>query len=260
MPLRTDDGSWTLLHPVHGEACHSRAGAWEEALERHARACGLDRAAPGGSVRLLDVGTGPGWNLAAALHLVAARGARLEAVGLERDPEVLRAGIALGARPEAAAGPWAAAHGEVLVALGRALADPAAAARAGVPLGRGRLRLLLGDARATIALLPAEERFDAVFLDPFSPAREPELWAEPFLAALAARLAPGGSLSTYSAAFRVRLGLARAGLAVGRGARVGTKREGTVAGRGRGLEPLAAKVRRRLEREAGAGTVPGGGE
>ena len=43
--LATGDGSTTLVHPVHGEAFHSRAGAWQEARERYALACGLPVAA-----------------------------------------------------------------------------------------------------------------------------------------------------------------------------------------------------------------------
>ena len=39
--LRTDDESLTLVHPIHGQACHSRAGAWTEARERYAVACRL---------------------------------------------------------------------------------------------------------------------------------------------------------------------------------------------------------------------------
>ena len=35
-PERTEDGSWTLLHPEHGEACHSHSGGWLEARERYA--------------------------------------------------------------------------------------------------------------------------------------------------------------------------------------------------------------------------------
>ncbi len=267
-PLQTADRSWTLLHPVHGEACHSRAGAWQESLERYALACGLACAVPGSTLRLLDVGTGLGLNLAAALHVLAPRGVGLEAVGLERDPEVLRAALELGARPGVDAGPWGAPHACARAALGLALADPARAAGEGVPWGPGdrgghrghpghrgtggrapgRLRLLLGDARTTLAALDPAERFDAVFLDPFSPAREPELWGADFLGELARRMAPGSLLSTYSAAWRVRLALARAGLRVGRGQRVGAKAEGTLASPDRALEPLPARLQRRLAR------------
>lgn len=253
-PVLTADGSWTLAHPTHGETCHSRAGAWEQARERYARPCRLaERAwAPSGDataargLRLLDVGTGLGLNLAAALEAVSGSGAHLSVVTLERDASVIRAGCALFERTELARGPWEPFHSTVREALGRALGDPSAE----VELGEsGKLTLLLGDARATIESL--EERvFDAVFLDPFSPAREPDLWEEGFLTAVARRIAGGGWLSTYSAATRVRSALARAGLEVGRGPRVGRKSEGTLASPTETPPPLDPRTARRIERRS----------
>jgi tRNA U34 5-methylaminomethyl-2-thiouridine-forming methyltransferase MnmC len=147
-------------------------------------------------------------------------------------------------------------------ALAAALARPGAR----VPLGDGgSLVLLLGDARATLlaaaaggsgdALVP-DRGFDAVFLDPFSPARAPELWAEPFRAAVARRMAPGSWLSTYSAAFRVRVALARAGLRVGRGPRVGRKGEGTLASPGCEPPPLTPRLARRIARRMHRADAP----
>ena len=249
-PVLTTDGSWTLAHPLHGETCHSRAGAWEQARERYARPCRLAERARAPArpevLRVLDVGTGLGLNIAAALEALSGSGTRLSVVTLERDPSVIRAGCALFERAEGPRGPWEPFHACVRAALGRALLEPAAE----VALGEeGKLRLLLGDARETIASL-AERAFDAVFLDPFSPAREPDLWEEDFLCALARRVASGGWLSTYSAATRVRSSLARAGLKVGRGPRVGQKNEGTLASPTEDPPPLAPRTARRIERRS----------
>jgi len=262
-PERTADGSWTLGHPDHGEACHSRCGAWLEARERYARPCRLTeraRAAQGRPLRLLDVGTGLGLNLAAALEAVEGSGGRLAAVTLERDRSVLAAALALGG-DGAHTGPEERWHAPVRAALGAALPRVAdgTPARGGVevPLGEGStLHLVLGDARETLPALAPELRFDAVFLDPFSPASEPDLWSEPFLAAIAARMAPGARLSTYCARYAVRLGLARAGLRVGLGARVGAKAEGTLASPDQDLPGLAPRVVRRLGRDLDAPPGP----
>ncbi len=54
----------------------------------------------------------------------------------------------------------------------------------------------------------------AVYLDGFSPAKNPEVWTPDFLARLSESLAPGGRLATYSAAGAVRRGLIAAGLSV----------------------------------------------
>lgn len=227
-PERTDDGSWTLAHPLHGETCHSSAGAWQEACERYAGPCALAaRAAGGRTVRLLDVGTGIGLNLAAALAAAEGAGGRVLALSLELDPAVIEVGLAL---PDPGKLPgWAA----VRATLAEALAHPAAArACGGLALGeRSRLRLVLGDARETLPALEAQARFGAVFLDPFSPRRDPALWTPSFLAEVAGRMDPGGVLSTYSAARAVREGLAAAGLRVEKGPPVGRKREGTLGNR-----------------------------
>ena len=256
--LETEDGSWTLVHPGHGEACHSSSGAWLEALERYARPCRLrERASAQECVRVLEVGSGSGLDLAAALCEVEGAGARLEAVGLELEPAVVRRALELPAgAPGAAWEPW---WGQVRAALSQALARPPGER---VALGhRSTLRLLLGDARATLAELEGEPLHDAVFLDAFSPAHAPDLWGAAFLARLARRLAPGGWLSTYCAASEVRIALYEAGLNVGLGARVGNKREGTLASPEGTPPPLEARIQRRLERRArapgGTDSVPG---
>ena len=117
-----------------------------------------------------------------------------------------------------------------------------------------RVRVIVGDARESICELP-DAAFDAVFLDGFSPTRAPELWNDAFLAQVARCMAPGSLLSSYTASFWVRLGLLRAGLRVGCGARVGTKSEGTLASTDLELEPLRPKVQRRLARLVGEDVV-----
>jgi len=249
-PVLTADGSWTLRHPLHGEACHSLAGAWRQARERYAAPCRLaELASARAEVRLLDLGTGLGLNLAAALealHGLAGRGAQLDATTLEIDPEVIRAALRLPPRA-AELERW---HAPVRRALELALEDGAAGEP--VPLGAdgalGRLRLVLGDARSSLPRLALERPYDAVFLDPFSPRRDPALWEEAFLAEVARRMAPSAVLSTYSSAFAARLALVRSGLTVGRGPRVATKGSGTLASHAVGLPELDPRTHRRLER------------
>jgi tRNA U34 5-methylaminomethyl-2-thiouridine-forming methyltransferase MnmC len=82
--------------------------------------------------------------------------------------------------------------------------------------------IILGDARTT---LPAwDGHADAWFLDGFSPAKNPELWSDDLMAAVAAHTAPGGTFATYTAAGHVRRALADAGFVVERHAGFGTKR------------------------------------
>ncbi len=256
---RTADGSSTLAHPAHGETLHSVSGAWTQARERYARECRLrERAAElvregRATLRLCDVGTGLGLNLAAALEALDGTGVVLEAWSFERDGDLL-ARVAREPREPAALESWHAPVRKALVSELATLAAGPDTAQAGVPLASGHLYLRLGDARRTIADLPAALRFDAVFLDPFSPRVEPDLWQPDFLAALARRMAPGSTLSTYSAATAVRTALLAAGLRVGPGARVGEKREGTLASPDRDLPPFPARVARRLAARAVLGS------
>ena len=82
--------------------------------------------------------------------------------------------------------------------------------------------VIVGDARRT---LPAwSGRADAWFLDGFAPARNPELWEDGLLAALAERTAPDGTFATYTSAGRVKRALAAAGFSVERTGGFGRKR------------------------------------
>ncbi len=249
IPVRTEDGSFTLAHPLHGETCHSRAGAWEESRLRYAQACRLsERAQVEPLLRVLDIGTGLGLNLAAALAAVRGTRCRLEIVSLELDRQVIEAAFALEEREGATLASELASHWSAALALLRAaLAHPDGRAEGEA----SSLRLVLGDARLTLPRLPAGF-FDAIFLDAFSPRVEPELWTPAFLRELASRLAPGGLVSTYSASLAVRAGLAAAGLRVGLGARVGTKSSGTLASPDLPLEPLPPRLQRRIARRAAA--------
>ena len=115
------------------------------------------------------------------------------------------------------------------IASEAAALDDALASPGPWTFGNVTLEIVEGDARAT---LPAwDGQADAVFLDGFAPAKNPEMWEPALLAAVAEKLAPGGTLATYSAAGHVRRALAGAGLEVERRPGFGTKRHMTVARR-----------------------------
>jgi tRNA U34 5-methylaminomethyl-2-thiouridine-forming methyltransferase MnmC len=250
--VETEDGSPTLFHGGVGQACHSRAGAWREARETYAGGAQLrERALEGGlsRCRLLDVATGLGWNLAAALEALDGTGCTLEAVALESDARVLRRAVALARRePTVRVYPW---WGLVADAVERALEQPDSALPVALGDGGSSLRLVLGDGRVTLERLIAREpelAFDTVFLDPFSPSADPSLWEWGFLDRIASCMAPGSLLVTYCAASRVRLGLALAGLRVGRGPGTGKKAEGTLASPDAAVPPLPARAAANLAR------------
>ncbi len=229
-----------------GATCHSTAGAWTQARERYAAPCrlaelGRERAV----VRVLEVGTGLGLNLAAALQALAPSGARLQVCSLELDSAVIEASLGLPQSVECVR--WLE---PVRGALRAALGERSGGARE-FDGAAGSLELRLGDAAQTLAELgPAS--FDAVFFDPFAPADEPSLWTRAVLASVARAMTPHAILSTYSAALEVRAGLLAAGLRVGQGPRVGRKAQGTLASFTAPLPPLHPRLARRIAARAAA--------
>ncbi len=85
------------------------------------------------------------------------------------------------------------------------------------------LTLLLGDANETLARLAC--RADAIFLDGFSPTRNPDMWSERVIRSLGRVSAPGTTVATWSVSSTVRSRLADAGFHCDKVAGFGPKRE-----------------------------------
>ncbi|WP_417817453.1 tRNA (5-methylaminomethyl-2-thiouridine)(34)-methyltransferase MnmD [Tritonibacter scottomollicae] len=94
-------------------------------------------------------------------------------------------------------------------------------------LGTLQLEVVIGDARLSLPEWTGQA--DAWFLDGFSPAKNPELWQEDLMQAVADHTRPGGTAATYTAAGFVRRGLEEAGFTVTRAPGFGRKRHMTQA-------------------------------
>lgn len=189
--------------------------SWQDGLAetRHVFLAGNDLPARfRDGFRIAELGFGTGLNLLATCLLWREAGlaGRFSYTSFEAFPMTAAAmATALDAFPEA-----------------RAVADPLIAAwGAGArrfACGPAEVEIVAGDARAT---LPAwAGRAEAWFLDGFSPAKNPELWGEPLMAAVAAHTAPGGTFATYTAAGHVRRALQAGGFTVMRAPGFGAKR------------------------------------
>ena len=203
-PHLTDDGSFTFFSAEFGETFHSQAGARAEAFTKFSQVTGLAQRSQCGDLRLLDICYGLGYNTAAALETIWAAnpGCRVELYGLELDETVPQAAIA----PDLLAS-WSP---EVQAALEAIALNH----RHTTPLLQATL--LIGDARQTIQHL-AQTGFqaDAIFFDPFSPRRCPQLWTVEFFAQVVRCLATNGTLATYSRSAAVRTAMQAAGLQIG---------------------------------------------
>lgn len=198
--LLTPDGSRTALSVRYGEAYGSRHGAAAQARHVFVEGSGT-HAHPG--PRVLEVGFGLGVNFRATLAECSGRGVPLDYLAYEFDP----APVAV-LREVAEAGEGAEHPAWEGVLAGWGGPDPLTVRMPGVSL-----TVRFEDIRA--AELPRDWA-TALYLDGFSPARNPEVWTPGVVGRLASALAPGGVLTTYSAAGQVRRALAAAGLEVER--------------------------------------------
>jgi tRNA 5-methylaminomethyl-2-thiouridine biosynthesis bifunctional protein len=89
--------------------------------------------------------------------------------------------------------------------------------------GRVTLTLLLGDASSLLRQLVAQA--DAVFLDGFAPAKNPEMWSPALLAIITRLCRPGATLATWSVAGDLRHALENLGWTLERRPGFATKRE-----------------------------------
>ena len=225
---RAADG--TPFSSPYQDVYHSAQGGLEQARHVFLRGNGLPERWRGRrSFVVLETGFGMGLNFLAAWdawRADPARPPRLHFVSVESRP-FSRADL------EAALASFTE-----LAPLARALAatwPPAIAGfhRIHFDAGNVILTLLLGDARELLPQLDA--RADALFLDGFAPARNPEIWSPEVVRELARLAAPGASLATWTVAGGVRAALADAGFQVEKREGFGAKREmlaGTRAGDG----------------------------
>lgn len=217
-PQLTADGSYTFFSEKFGESFHSIQGAKEEAILKFVEPCQLAKIAQQPVLRLLDVCYGLGYNTAAALEVIWANNPHcfVELVALELDTTV----------PQAAkANNLLSSYSQPIPQLLEILATSCQ-----VKTNQLHAQLHIDDARVTIKQLHQSNfHADAIFLDPFSPPRCPQLWTVEFLQQLASCCAMNGRLATYSCAASVRSALIAAGFRIGKNLQVGNRQPGTIA-------------------------------
>jgi len=214
----TADGSVTLFSDRWQETFHSVHGAKDEAEAKFVIPTGIvAKAQTQAQIRILDVCYGLGYNSAAALEALLPPRSQVEIIALESNLEVPQMAIGAGL-----VNIWSPPVVEIL----KTVAIPPHTCRRIDPAID--LDLWIGDARQTIDQVPMAWA-DAIFLDPFSPPRCPQLWTVEFMQRLAARLKPDGYLVTYSCAAAIRTALLTAGLNIGSTPPVGRRSPGTIA-------------------------------
>jgi tRNA U34 5-methylaminomethyl-2-thiouridine-forming methyltransferase MnmC len=241
IPQVTEDGSFTFFSAEFQEKFHSQSGAKEESEGKFVLACQLaQKASQTDHLCLLDICYGLGYNSASALETIWSVNPRCKVtlIALELDLNVPCQAIAYHLLDQ-----WHDSIPQLLEQL---------AFKGRVENRRLKAELVIGDARLTLRQVQQSGfKADAIFLDPFSPPKCPQLWTVEFLTLLAQTLAPEGRLATYSCAASVRTALSLAGLKFGAGVRVGRRSPGTVASlTEKDLPPISLQEQEHLQTRA----------
>ncbi len=240
-PQSTEDGSYTFFSERFQEAFHSSFGAKQEAEVRYIEPCLIKQLAQQQSIiRILDVCYGLGYNSAAALEAIWSVNpqCQVELIALEITADIPQQAVKHNLLAQ-----WKCPIPELLAELSN---------KSEVISELLTAKLLLGDARQTIqTVIKQSWQADAIFLDPFSPPKCPQLWTVEFIELVAQCLLPKARLATYSCSAAVRTALSSAGLNIGSITGAGRKSPGTIATlEYRSLPPLSIREEEHLQTRA----------
>jgi len=212
--LKTEDGTSTLFLEEYEQAMHSMSGAYEESILKHIIPSKILKNNTD-NISTLDIGFGLGYNVLALMNefITQKKSGILNIISLEKDKNFLEFMNNV---------KFNDMRDHIYNFIKEAYIS-----------GEGNynginLKILFGDARETLNTLTGK-KFHAIFQDPFSPSKNPELWSVHYFGKLKNLLSETGIITTYSSADHIRRAMFEAGLHVGRGPSVGKKREGTIA-------------------------------
>jgi tRNA 5-methylaminomethyl-2-thiouridine biosynthesis bifunctional protein len=198
------------LSPRYGDVYASRAGALGQARGVYLQGCGLldtpSRWAGREQFTVLETGFGLGVNFLAtwaAWRADPQRCARLDYVSLELHP-VRAADLLRHAPPELQ---------PLAVELAAQWPSPVRGLHR-IVLDEGRVSLLLAFGDAAELAPKLKLAADALYLDGFTPARNPAMWTPELFRAIARLSKPGARAASYTVAHAVQKGLSQAGFEV----------------------------------------------
>lgn len=243
--LQTDDGSLTLEELASGDTFHSGCGAISECEHVYLRNSDVfSRLSRGEPTRVLELGFGTGLAFAVTALEALTQQTPLHYTAIEARPlgvELMRQVLEPSLRPRIeqlvdsqrdaaerllpglltawqSAIPALTQHVTSKQLIGeQSTHEPESRAPQQLPIqltAACQLLMIIGDANLWQPEPTAS--FDAIYFDPFSPASNPQLWSEEYLARITALLSPEGRLVSYCVNSQVRRSLQRLGLQVER--------------------------------------------
>ena len=196
----TKDGSYSLRSVFFKENFHSLFGALEETKKKFTAPSDLQRF-EGRSLDVLDICFGLGYNTASLINELIKQNSYLNWYALEIDKKPLEYAL----RNQSFQNLWAPKIEQIFSSLYRknCFED-----------NFFNCKILWGDAREKINIIPATKKFDLIYLDGFSPQKCPQVWTIEFLSKVSQKLNPQGYLITYSSSAAVRKTLRNLGLEI----------------------------------------------
>ena len=222
--VKTDDGSYSIKsreinHKV--ETLHTSTGAISESFEKFIKPLKLDY---DDDIAVLDICAGLGYNTSAAVDdFLKHSNASLQVDMLEISKPTLAAGLLVPSPIEA--------HDITKVAIEDELLKEGYASlkmeNCEIP-DNISINLYINDARQVIQNLE-DDKYDAIFLDPFSQNMAPELVSLDFFRQFRRVIKDDGIVATYTSSAPVRMGFIEADFYVSQGPIFGRFQGGTLA-------------------------------
>ncbi len=186
--LQTEDGSFTFYNEEHQEPYHSKSGAYEESVKKYVQPTKIQNGS-----KILDYYFGLGYNTLAAISQFD----NLYVVAIELDKNVLMSLHQISFEEPILHALYQQLSGQILqqIELGKTDFE--------IIIQTSTIRIIIEDVISTLPTL-SSNFFDAIFFDPFSPAKQPELWSEKQFRECYRVLKHKGILATYSYARVVR--------------------------------------------------------
>ncbi len=196
--ILTKDGSVSLRSLFFQENFHSLEGALKETESKFINPSNLKRFKDK-SLNVLDICFGLGYNSASLFSNLIGQNSFLNLYALEIDKRPLEYSL----ESELFQNLWDPKVSKILKSLSQdcKYKDPFF-----------DCHILWGDARERINNIPADIKFDLIYLDGFSPQKCPQIWTVEFLAKVTQRLNNDGYLITYSSSAAIRKTLREFGL------------------------------------------------
>ncbi len=214
--VKTNDGSYTFYHPKYKQHFHSTTGALKESYDKFINPCELrKRLLTQDNIKILDIGFGLGYNAISAIKVALELNKPLSITTLEFDFKSIELATSIFDKNSL--------EYDILSSILKNSLWASSVEKQ----GKCSIRLIIGDARKSIKNL--NETFDCVFMDGFSPDKNPDLWTYDFIKNIKSKLYKNGVIVTYSNAYPVRGAFIRNNFHIGNNLVDNKRNGGTIA-------------------------------